>query len=562
MATTKNGIYYPNDGTQAADILSDMKKMAESIDENIQDNKYDDTAVNDNIKKLNNAITEQNESIEANSIAIETNVNNIEKNRTECERIVNQLNSKVVAGTEITLNDSADLKLKKFDIDVTNNVNLVVSNKNLLEFTYHTGNGITFDKNRITIINPTGYLYAGNTLVGGNKLLSGKKVIFTTITNGTITSGTLDFTVHTNKTQYRFQKKYTHTVEVYSNDIKAEAWKFADDEYITSIFVYTTGATCNLTIDVQISIINAEFTEHQGAEYQITSSNKEEIIKQIIENGTYKNITHFYTTEETHANMSLEYYQNLDILLNKYKEQIPQGQATGTEITLNDSANLNLTSFEIDVSDVSHLVLSNKNILFFNRISGNGIAFDKNRVTIINPTGYFYSANNLNGNEFLKGKTLMFSLIANGEFTGEGMLQFIIHSNKKQYILSKTYAKDTYNNDVFTHKIILDNDETIASIQVWTAGTNCNLTIDVQAEISDEATDFIEHEGAEFAIASTNVIAIIEQIKKNGTYKNITHFYTTDETHANIKLEYYKDLETLFNNLVQANVQAESEVSK
>ena len=29
MATTKNGIYYPSDGTQPAYVLGDMKKMAE-----------------------------------------------------------------------------------------------------------------------------------------------------------------------------------------------------------------------------------------------------------------------------------------------------------------------------------------------------------------------------------------------------------------------------------------------------------------------------------------------------------------------------------------------------
>ena len=45
MATTEKGIYYPNDGTQPADVLGDMKKMAESIDEAINDNTYDDTEI-------------------------------------------------------------------------------------------------------------------------------------------------------------------------------------------------------------------------------------------------------------------------------------------------------------------------------------------------------------------------------------------------------------------------------------------------------------------------------------------------------------------------------------
>ena len=46
---------------------------------------------------------------------------------------------------------------------------------------------------------------------------------------------------------------------------------------------------------------------------------------------------------------------------------------------------------------------------------------------------------------------------------------------------------------------------------------------------------------------------ILEQIVKDGTYKGITHFYTTDDLKPTIELTYYKDLETLFKN--QAEIQ-------
>ena len=323
MATTENGIYYPTDGTQPADVLSDMKKMAESIDLAINDNTYDDTKIKEDITKIKKEQETQNKSIEKNAENIEDNATDIQDLKAENANLKAQIPTGQATGTEITLNGSSNLELTDFSIAINNSAHLVVSNKNLLSFSKVSGNGITFDKNRITIIDSTGYLYAGKTLVGGNKFLSGKRVIFTTVTNGTISniSGTLDFIIHTNKTQYRFQKK--HTIGTYNDDIKSEVWQFADDEYITSILVYTTGATCNLTIDVQVSIVDAEFIEHQGAEFQITSTNKDEIIKQIIENGTYQDVTHFYTTDETHANMSLEYYQSLDTALNKYKEQLP-----------------------------------------------------------------------------------------------------------------------------------------------------------------------------------------------------------------------------------------------
>ena len=183
----------------------------------------------------------------------------------------NKIDCRTNAGTNNEIKFT-NLKIEKGEVATSyspynqGSVKIVKSNKNLLSFEYKTGNGITFDKNRITIIDPTGYLYAGKTLVGGNSFLSGKKVIFTTISNGTI-SGTLDFTVHTNKVQYRFQKK--HTTGIYNNDIKSEGFMFANDEYITSIFVYTTGATSNLTIDVQVSIADEDFIEHEGNTYTI-----------------------------------------------------------------------------------------------------------------------------------------------------------------------------------------------------------------------------------------------------------------------------------------------------
>lgn len=542
---------YEADDPNELDVYS--QKIANEIKALLDANKYDDTAIKKDITNIKLEQITQNDDIEKNS-------NNITKIQNECNRIINQLNSKVVSGTEITLKDTADIRLKNFDIDATNTSNLVVSNKNLLEFSEQTGNGITFSKNRITIINPTGYLYASNTLVGGNKFLSGKRVIFTTVTNGTISniSGTLDFTIHTNKTQYRFQKK--HTIGTYNDDIKSEVWQFADDEYITSILVYTTGATCNLTIDVQVSIIDAEFIEHQGAEFQITSTNKDEIIKQIIENGTYQNITHFYTTDEAHANMNLEYYQNLDNSLNKYKEQLPQGQAGGTEISLNDSSNLELTNFSIAVNNSAHLVISNKNLLKFADASGHGITYNKNRITIINPDFYLVNRDGtIFNNKFLSGKTVTFVYVINGEVTGNNYVDIIFTTTKNTYRVQNPMQKGTFNNTKFAKTITLASDEYFTQVQVWTAGTTCNLTVDLQVEISNTATDLVEHQSAEFDITTDNLLAVVNQIKRNGTYKNVTHFYTTDETHPSINLEYYKDLETLFNNLIQANTQAESE---
>lgn len=64
MATTEKGIYYPNDYSSVADVPTDMKKMAESIDNAIGNiPQYDDTKIKQDIKNLQKKDEAQDESI-------------------------------------------------------------------------------------------------------------------------------------------------------------------------------------------------------------------------------------------------------------------------------------------------------------------------------------------------------------------------------------------------------------------------------------------------------------------------------------------------------------------
>jgi len=65
MSTTKNGIFYPGDGTQKADVMSDMQEMAESIDSIVEDDK-------ENLRAIINALPTENQ--EAEEIRIEGTV--------------------------------------------------------------------------------------------------------------------------------------------------------------------------------------------------------------------------------------------------------------------------------------------------------------------------------------------------------------------------------------------------------------------------------------------------------------------------------------------------------
>lgn len=90
MATTENGIYYPNDGTKAADVLADLKTMAESIDKNIKENKYDDTEIKKDISDIKKEQETQN-----------TDIENLQTNDNKQDELISKLkNALINAETE------------------------------------------------------------------------------------------------------------------------------------------------------------------------------------------------------------------------------------------------------------------------------------------------------------------------------------------------------------------------------------------------------------------------------------------------------------------------------
>lgn len=103
MATTKNGVYYQDDYTKIADILSDMEKMAESIDELIEESKYDDTGVKNNIKTIQDEQKVQNDNIE-----------DIQIKDTEQDKLIQKLKKALInetteQDTSIHIEDASDL---------------------------------------------------------------------------------------------------------------------------------------------------------------------------------------------------------------------------------------------------------------------------------------------------------------------------------------------------------------------------------------------------------------------------------------------------------------------
>lgn len=103
MATTENGVYYQDDYTKIADILADMEKMAESIDELIEKAKYDDTDVKNNIKTIQDEQKVQNDNIE-----------DIQTKDTEQDKLIQKLQANMIQesteeATSLHVEDASNL---------------------------------------------------------------------------------------------------------------------------------------------------------------------------------------------------------------------------------------------------------------------------------------------------------------------------------------------------------------------------------------------------------------------------------------------------------------------
>ncbi len=81
--TSKNKIYYNDDENSVADVLTDMKKMAESTDEAIEKSKYNDTQIKKDISNIQKEQTTQNIDISNIKKEQETQNTNIEENNSK-----------------------------------------------------------------------------------------------------------------------------------------------------------------------------------------------------------------------------------------------------------------------------------------------------------------------------------------------------------------------------------------------------------------------------------------------------------------------------------------------
>ena len=259
------------------------------------------------------------------------------------------------------------------------------------------------------------------------------------------------------------------------------------------------------TVEKVTSIIN-----DSGNEVADTGTN--DFYKQIIIPDSKKYIMSYEKNNQGFVRMA--YYNGDTFISRQYSNQ------NGFIFTVPDNCNkidcrtnagtnneIKFTNLKIEKGEVAtsyspynqgsiKILHSNKNLLEFESQTKHGITYEKSRVTIINPNFYLINNNSpIFNNKFLSGKTVTFVYLINGEVTGDNYVDIIFSSNKNTYRVQNPMGKGSYNNTKFTKTITLASDEYFYRAQVWTAGTTCNLTVDIQVEINNSATNIVEHKG-------------------------------------------------------------------
>ncbi|MFQ9264499.1 MAG: hypothetical protein ACLR44_05320 [Clostridia bacterium] len=83
--TSKNNIYYNDDENSKADVLADMKKMAESTDKAIENSKYNDTQIKKDISNMKTEITAKDNTQDNKILKLQTEKAELEKELKEAQ---------------------------------------------------------------------------------------------------------------------------------------------------------------------------------------------------------------------------------------------------------------------------------------------------------------------------------------------------------------------------------------------------------------------------------------------------------------------------------------------
>lgn len=611
MATTEKGIYYQDDYTKVADVLEDMKKMAESIDDAFDENKYDDTDVKDDIKDLQDVDAEQVKKIEA-----------LQKENAEQEAEIKRLRedlkgfpSSTVEGEYITLNDSADSRFNEFKIK-GNSVQKTRSGKNKLyladvEETTNT-HGITYSvKDGVITLNGTSTTphYINFKQDSRFSLSAGTYTISTKVISGSRNESPSGKQLNTSENQLLFNGGYME--DTVTNQIEGDNIEAYLSLYISGVGVFNNfkiaiqleegsvateveqyGASPspeypskiqNVEGDFEINITNKnifncnkwlKMTQTSGYPNIVPDSNNNaEIIESTInsikynQKGAYYGVISDYIKVKKGETFTLSFeYSNINRLF------ITQYDTSKVRLkTLNTTSILDSTTFTVEENGFITIGFSysastpNQNIIEIKNIQ---LEFGNIKTDYIEHEGKNYTFPLMEGQKLYEGSYLAEDGIhhVRKQVELDGTENWDIRSDTHEMRLNLNIYNAIYDSKIYCNKLVQASswDETGEKIR-WVLNSQlvcihsdtintANITLDEWKNYLKENNMIIEFGVEEYIEPYTEEQQeaynnIVNTVK---TYKNRTNIFSTNEISPIFEVNYRKDIETMINNVNKA----------
>ena len=614
MATTKNGIYYPNDGTQAADILSDMKKMAESIDLAINDNTYDDTKIKEDITKIKKEQETQNKSIEKNAENIEDNATDIQDLKAENANLRAQIPTGTAAGEEISLSDSAEMELIDFGLQ-GNSYQEVNEGKNKAiipdkEENFHSM-AINIKNGVITITGTSDVTYTSYKVVGTAKLEAGKKYYLRLW--GSKSGSAILFKDSENQwfpdsenQEYEFTPTVggTYNIQLGFGGGENQNWnaRYSISETSNSDWVEGKEATPTLKNPSLVQAVgdnnSVEITKSNKNLAKIILADKWELTENGIKNKGWINAVNLiempiFKGQILKLNLVLlssvandttfSIYIN-DVYTPEYNFTSLQKMEVNTlytrTINVKEDGILRITAWqnssEKEIFEFQLWVEEDK-VTEYIKHEGNTypIPVQKPFYKIGDYADKFI---NQNGKWYEQHNIALFDLSTTNWYAGSVQSGKDVKTKRwnsvntiSNYISYDNEAISNYFSENLTNVLWgtdkigfnLESNKINIRLPVDTASNETEVK-NFWQEKAETQVPYIYYRKAtpELIECTSEQTQVLEQIVKDGTYKEVTHFYTKEDLKPTIELTYYKDLETLFNKQAELentlnNVQAQ-----
>lgn len=171
------------------------------------------------------------------------------------------------------------------------------------------------------------------------------------------------------------------------------------------------------------------------------------------------------------------------------------GQANGERIDLDNSSDARFLKFGIG-GNHSQETREGYNILKFENKTGAGVTYNGNRITVKNPTNYFYATTNVQGDKTFSGKSYKLKYIVNGTISStDGNIRFYWGKTGNNYYAALSLSSGTFNNKEYNNTLYLGTDEIINNFRMEKPSDNCicDITIDVMLYEGTEDKAFEEY---------------------------------------------------------------------